>query len=333
MKKAFILLIAVLFFTRLSMLYMDRAFHAPFRLGDREVSITIEPGAHAGEIAARLEQHGIIRSSGIFKLLLYLTGNTGRIKAGEYVFSGSPTPLDVMGKLIRGDIRYHKITFPEGLTLRETADEIRQAGFLSYEEFLRTASESDLIATLDPEAEDLEGYLFPDTYYLTAGATAKELVEMMTGRFKEVFTAAWRDRAEALGLTTREIVTLASLIEKETGLESERSRVSSVFHNRLKKNMLLQCDPTVIYAMKAAGTYRGRILRKDLEMDSPYNTYKFPWLPPGPIANPGREAIAAALYPERTSYYYFVSRNDGSHYFSATIAEHNRMVNKYQRKR
>jgi UPF0755 protein len=236
-----------------------------------------------------------------------------------------------MEHLVAGDIVFHKLTVPEGLTIEETAALAAALPFLSDEEFTRRAQDPGAIADLDPDAKDLEGYLFPDTYFLTGDMSAGRLVDMMTERFIGVFTAECLERTETLGFTVREIVTLASLIEKETGLARERPLVSSVFHNRLKRNMLLQCDPTVIYAMKKAGVYRGRLLRTDLDFDSPYNTYVFPRLPPGPIACPGKASIRAALYPEETAYYYFVSRNDGSHAFSKNMAEHNRRVRQYRR--
>ena len=331
MKKAVFCILFLLFAALLTVIYMNRAFQTPASPDAREVRVVIKTGTPAAKIIASLHEHGIIRSPVVFKTLLYLKGNTDKIKAGEYAFQGSLTPAQVMERLVRGDIVFHKITIPEGLTLAETARMIAEVPFLSGEEFSRRARDPAAILSIDPEAKDLEGYLFPDTYFLTRDMSAGRVADMMTGRFARIFTMEWRDRAEALGFSVREIVTLASLIEKETGLDKERSLVSSVFHNRLEKNMLLQCDPTVIYAMKKEGVYNGRLLRADLSFDSPYNTYRSPWLPPGPIACPGRDAIRAALYPDKTPYYYFVSCNDGSHAFSKNMAEHNRMVRKYRR--
>jgi UPF0755 protein len=331
MKRAFLILIVLLFAARLTVIFVNRAYHTPASEAAGEVRLTVSTGMPADQVISTLHDRGMIRSPALFKLLIHWKGAAGRIKAGEYAFRADLTPLQVMEHLLSGDIVFHKLTVPEGLTIEETSALAGALPFLSGEEFTRRSHDPGAIAGLDPDAEDLEGFLFPDTYFLTGDMSAGQLVDMMTDRFKAVFSADWLERTEALGFTVREIITLASLIEKETGLARERPLVSSVFHNRLKKNMLLQCDPTVIYAMKKAGVYRGRLLRADLEFDSPYNTYLFPRLPPGPIACPGREAIRAALYPEQTDYYYFVSRNDGSHAFSRSMAEHNRMVRRYRR--
>ncbi|MCJ7579464.1 MAG: endolytic transglycosylase MltG, partial [Candidatus Aminicenantes bacterium] len=177
----------------------------------------------------------------------------------------------------------------------------------------------------------LEGYLFPETYFFPKGVTSERIVSSMTDQFKDTFTEEWRRKAEELGFTIREIIILASLIEKETSLPEERPIISAVFHNRLKKQMKLDCDPTIIYALKLDGLFKDRLRTKDMKLDSPYNTYLYGGLPPGPIANPGKESIEAALYPSTNDYLFFVAKNDGSHFFSRSFLEHQNAVNKFQR--
>ncbi|MCU0242038.1 MAG: endolytic transglycosylase MltG, partial [Vicinamibacteria bacterium] len=224
------------------------------------------------------------------------------------------------------------VTFPEGKSIADMAA-IVAAADLDAGEFLAAAQSSALIHDLDPQAHDLEGYLFPDTYDIPTGTQpAAALVEHMVLRFREIWTDEMRDAPHG-DLTTREIVTLASLVELESARGEERPMIAAVFLNRLKKKMRLQTDPTVIYALKRGGHYDGNIRKADLAMDSPYNTYRRPGLPPGPIAAPGREALRAALHPAQSDALYFVSRNDGTHQFSRTLAEHERAVDRYQRRR
>ena len=225
-----------------------------------------------------------------------------------------------------------KITIPEGRTLEETATLAGAEGMV-VGDFLSEARDSRLIQDLDSEASDLEGYLFPDTYDIPLTPDpARSLVRRMVRRFREVVEPELPRTAES-GLTVREVVILASLVELETGAAEERPRIAAVFLNRLEKRMLLQTDPTIIYAMKQEGRWKGNIRKTDLEMESPFNTYRHPGLPPGPIGSPGRDAILAVLDPAETRELYFVSRNDGTHQFSVTLAEHNRAVNRYQRRR
>jgi len=217
---------------------------------------------------------------------------------------------------------------PEGLTRLEIADLLATPA----EEFIATTSTNELIKDLDPIAPNLEGYLFPETYSFPKGTSAREVAQAMVRQFRQTFNSAWQARTTQLGFSIRDMVILASLIEKETSNPEERKLISAVFHNRLQRKMKLDCDPTIIYALKLKGTYDGRLGWKDLKLDSPYNTYLYPGLPPGPIANPGHAALEAALYPADVDYLYFVSRNDGSHVFSHTLKEHNRNVQIYQKK-
>jgi UPF0755 protein len=239
----------------------------------------------------------------------------------------------VVDKIARGDVYVRSITFREGLTVREMADVFQAGEFGKAAEFIAASKKASLIQHLDPAARDLEGYLFPDTYTMTRRATADELVERMTKRFEKALAPEILQQASARGLNTRQLVTLASIVEKETGKAEERPTVAGVYTNRLKIGMGLQCDPTVIYALMLAGRYDGNIRRDDLQIDSPYNTYRYSGLPPGPIAAPGEASLRAAANPADVPYIYFVSRGDGSHVFSTTLEEHNRNVNEFQRRR
>jgi UPF0755 protein len=221
------------------------------------------------------------------------------------------------------------LTFPEGLTLEEMAEIFEMRKFGPAKAFLTAARNVKTVSDLDPAAGDLEGYLFPATYALSRTATAEELVAMMVGRFRSVW-AEVSDGRDLEGLSVRQVMALASLIEKETAAAEERPLVAAVYRNRLERRMGLQADPTVVYALSKAGRYQGNIRKADLDIDSPYNTYRFPGLPPGPIAAPGRAAIEAALAPADVPYLYFVSRNDGTHVFAETLTQHNANVQKYQ---
>ena len=243
------------------------------------------------------------------------------------------TTAQVVDKIARGDVYVRAITFREGLTNREMAALFESGSFGAAADFLTAARNVKLVTDFDPAARDLEGYLFPDTYTLQRKTTAAQLVERMVSRFRKTLTPEMREEAGARGLSVRQLVTLASLVEKETGKAEERPIVAGVYTNRLRVRMPLQCDPTVIYAMMLAGRYEGNIRREDLQMDSPYNTYRYPGLPPGPIAAPGEASLRAAAAPADVPYLYFVSRNDGSHVFATTLDEHNRNVVTFQLRR
>jgi UPF0755 protein len=236
----------------------------------------------------------------------------------------------VAARLARGDVYTRPVTFPEGLTVAEMADIFGKSGLGTAAEFRAAARETALIGDLDPDAETLEGYLFPSTYALARRAGATATVQAMVTGFNRAFDAPLRMDAAARHMTPRDVVTLASIIEKETARPEERPIVSAVYQNRLQIGMPLQCDPTVIYAMMLAGTWNGNIRRTDLAMDSPYNTYRHAGLPPGPIASPGKSSLEAAVHPADVKFLYFVSRNDGTHVFATTLEEHNRNVAKYQ---
>jgi UPF0755 protein len=312
--------------------YVENArVHAPFQgFTGSEQFVDIAPGSGTRAIGDRLVASGVVRDQTTFRVALWMSDNARRLKAGEYHFDHPMTPLDVLGKIARGEVYVVPLTFPEGHTIGEMAKIFEARGFGPAAAFVAAATDPSLVQNIDPAATDLEGYLFPDTYLLPRRTDAVRLVKMMVERFDKALTPELVDAARARGLSVRQLVTLASIVEKETGKGEERPMVAAVYSNRLRIGMLLQCDPTVIYALTRQGRYGGNIRRDDLAVDSPYNTYRVAGLPPGPIASPGKDSLAAAAHPADTDYLYFVSRNDGSHEFARTLEEHNRNVQKYQ---
>jgi UPF0755 protein len=299
--------------------------------GDPPQALVVAPGAGVLDIGRRLHDLGLVRHPEVFRFYVLSRGETGRLRAGEYALEGSMSLEQVVDKLVRGDVVRHTVTFPEGTNLEDMA-RLAAAKGVPMEAFLAAARSPELIKDLDPEAKDLEGYLFPDTYDIPRGPEpAAQLVARMVKRFRAVMAPELAQLPS--GRSLRQVVTLASIVETETARPEERPRVAAVFLNRLQRRMPLQTDPTVIYALRKAGTYDGNIRKGDLDVDSPYNTYRFPGLPPGPIASPGRASLQGALHPAESRELYFVSKNDGSHQFSETLAEHERWVNQYQRHR
>jgi peptidoglycan lytic transglycosylase G len=307
---------------------------APYRgFQTDEVFVELPAGTREGEIARRLADAGVVPDVWTFRLAARLSGADKRLQAGEYRFAGAASPREVVARLARGDVYKRGVTFPEGLTIREMAQIFEHGGLGAATDFEHAAANGGLVAPLDPQAPNLEGYLFPSTYALPRTAGAPETVHTMLAQFEKVFDAKLRAAAAAQQLTVRQAVTLASLIEKETARPDERPIVSAVYRNRLRLHMPLQCDPTVIYALMLAGTWNGNIRKDDLQIDSPYNTYRYPGLPPGPIASPGRTSLEAAVHPADVPYLYFVSRNDGTHVFASSLDEHNRNVARFQLRR
>jgi UPF0755 protein len=295
-----------------------------------EVFVDIPSGLGVSAIGHRLVEAGVIKNDWAFRLAVWRRGAARTLKAGEYRFAGAMRASDVVDRLVAGSVFLRPVTFPEGLTIAEMGAVFEAAGLGPKATFVAAARRGTLVQAIDPAADDLEGYLFPETYNLPRDAGAEMLVEQMARRFLAVYDAPLRDAARARGLTTRQVVTLASLIEKETSRAEERPLVSAVYQNRLRIGMGMQCDPTVIFALQRAGRWNGNLTRENLQFDSPYNTYRYRGLPPGPIAAPGRASLAAAVAPADVSYLYFVSRNDGSHVFASTLDEHNRNVQEHQ---
>jgi len=249
------------------------------------------------------------------------------IKAGEYEFSDAQSPLEMIEQMAAGRVKQHRFTVPEGLRFSEIAPLIDKAGLTAGKEFVKLASSKKTAEEFNIPAETLEGYLLPETYDFPRSATAKEIIEKMVSGMNKLWGPKEEDQAHKLGMSRHQIMTLASIIEKEAALAEERPIVSSVYHNRLKLKMPLQADPTIIYGLK---NYRGNISKEDISNPHPWNTYVHAGLPKGPIANPGAASINAALFPAETDYIFFVARNNGSHHFSSNLEEHNRMVQKYQ---
>ncbi len=306
-----------------------RKVYFPFQGYAKSVVVQIDSGMPVSAIAEKLQRQGVIANAAYFKRYYRMFFAAKKLKAGEYLFDGPLSMRQVIEKLDLGKAILYKITIKEGLWIGETAQLFEAAGLFPAAEFRRAAGNVKLIRDLDPEARDLEGYLFPDTYLVRKDITATEMAALMVDHFRQNFNNTFIWRARDISFSVRQAVILASLIEKETANRDERFLVSSVFHNRLKQNMLLDCDSTIVYALKKAGRYQGQLGWDDLKITSPYNTRLHRGLPPAPIANPGYASLEAALYPENTEYLYFVAKDADSHYFSRSLAEHNRAVRKF----
>lgn len=291
------------------------------------IRFLIARGESFAKITARLTGLRLVSHGMKFKIMARYYGLDTKIRAGEYRLSTRMTPAEIMKRFTIGDVMLHRVTIPEGFTVDQVADRMEKAGLCRAGVFLKTADNPDFALRMGISGKTVEGYLFPDTYMFERNPGAGKIITTIIQHFRSVFSEQWKKQAMRLGMTVRQIVTLASIIEKETAVASERTIIASVFYNRLKLHMRLESDPTVIYGIKG---FNGNLTRKDLERKTPYNTYVIYGLPPGPIANPGRASLKAALFPAKTDYLYFVAMPDGSHYFSTTLAEHNRAVRKYQ---
>lgn len=281
-------------------------------------------------IAQNLEQQGLVQSAFAFRAMARLQKKDVLIKAGEYELSPAMTPQEILDKMVRGDMIQRRATVKEGMTIREISVVLEEAGIAKAQELQALAYDQYVTSEEGITASSLEGYLFPETYNFRRNTPARKIISVMREEFKKRWQPEWDERARSLNLSPHEIVTLASIIEKESGNFDEQPIISSVFHNRLKKGMRLQADPTVIYGIK---NFNGNLTKLDLITETPYNTYTIDGLPPGPIANPGSAAIKAALYPADTQFYYFVGNRAGRHIFSQDLEQHNQAVNRYQRGR
>ena len=292
------------------------------------VTISIPPGATLKQISDDLKDHNLIKNASAFRLLASIRKKETHIQVGEYELNQSMLPIDILKAITSGKTVLHPITIPEGYRIIEIAELLAQKISIDKEEFIKESRNKDLIKTLNITSGSLEGYLFPETYHFSKHTTEQKIIQTMLNTFQQqIANQKILEQLQNSDMSLHEVITLASLIEKETGMNDERKHISSVFHNRLRKNMRLQTDPTVIYAIEE---FDGNIRKKDLDIDSPYNTYRYKGLPPGPIASPGIESIVAALNPITSNHLYFVSRKDGSHHFSSNLREHNRAVQKYQ---
>jgi peptidoglycan lytic transglycosylase G len=293
----------------------------------REVVIEVADGASLTTVARQLNDAGVISHPTYFVLLGRALGAQRTIQAGEYALQTTMRPMEVLKRLTSGAVVQIAVTIPEGFTIREIAAELEAQDIMPARAFLAAAADPAIRSEEGIEAPSLEGYLFPSTYYVSRHTKPEELVRRMVRQFQESTRELDWSHAGGLQLSRHQIVTLASIIEKETSRDEERPLIASVFYNRLKRRMPLQSDPTVIYALN---DFDGNLRRVDLEINSPYNTYRVSGLPPGPIANPGLASLEAALHPASSTYLYFVSKNNGTHFFSSTLVEHQKAVLKYQ---
>lgn len=293
-------------------------------------TLAIQRGTPLVMIAEQLGRAGVIKYPPLFTIFARVKHIDRHVKAGEYEFGDGLSAMDVLRKLEKGECKLYKITLIEGWTIFQMADYLSKQPFSTPgfpAGFIKSSSDKFFVRSLGINADSAEGYLFPNTYLIERPGAPELLVGRLIEEFKKNYIPEFKERADQIGMTEEQVVTLASIIEKETGSDAERGLVSSVFHNRLKKNMPLQSDPTVIYAIK---NYDGNIRKSDLSNPSPYNTYMHQGLPPGPIANPGLASIKAALWPAVTDYLYFVARGDGTHEFTTNLVDHNKAVTKYQ---
>ena len=320
------LLLAFLFLAAIGGGAVYYSLGVPYASFDKEAFVTIPPRTGTTEIARLLQNAGVIRSDWQF-LVARALKRGANLQAGEYRFDRPLSPWAVFGKIERGEVFYYELRVPEGSNIFDISDAVGKLGFIKRDDFLAIARDPALIRDLAPDAPSLEGYLFPSTYRLVRSTTAQQLAREMTGQFRKV----WKEVGGA-GTDVNRTVTLASLVEKETAVPDERPEVASVYANRLRTGMKLDCDPTTIYAAMLEGRYRGTIYRSDLDSPHPYNTYRNPGLPPGPIANPGLASLKATLAPAQTDYLFFVAKPGGSgaHSFSRTLEEHNAAVRTYR---
>ena len=306
-------------------------FTEPYRgyVGE-ERFVDITHGSDAVAIARQLIAAGIVRNRWVFRYATWKTKSASRLQAGEYKFDSPMTAIQVLEKIMRGRVHLRTITFPEGLTLAQMAEIFGASNFGTREEFYASVQNTELVAHFDKEATDLEGYLFPDTYYFDDGVSAETVIQTMLTHSDQKWTDKMKKAADAISMSRHDIITLASIIEMEAALPEERTIISGVFHNRLRLRWRLDADPTVIYGL---GSPKRPLTKSDLKKDTPYNTYVHRGLPPGPICNPGESCILAALYPDDVPYFFFVAINNFSHHFSKSLQEHQRMTGEIKRKK
>ncbi len=298
-----------------------------------ERTVTVEPGMGAAQILDLLARQGVIADPRLARTYLVYVLRDPPMQAGEYLFTGPASTPEVLGKLVRGEVVSVRVTLVEGLTLEESARSLADQGLATYDALESAMRDPAPISDLDPGAQDLEGYLFPETYSFAKRSPPEKVVRTLV----DTFRARWQEqvaprRGKADARTLRELVTLASIVEKEAKVPSERPTIAAVYRNRLERGIGLFADPTVIYVLKREGRWDGNLRRRDLELDSPYNTYRYAGLPPGPICSPGLASLEAAARPADVDYLYFVGRNDGTHVFAETMAEHNANVERWQRR-
>ncbi len=293
-------------------------------------TVNIREGMGPKAIAKYLEEQGVISRPELFYWIARWTRTTHRLQAGEYRFEPLSPPSEILRTLVQGRVLVHRVTIPEGSTLNEVCALVEAAGLSNARQLKRLAQDPQFLKSLEiPHAPSLEGYLFPETYYFRSTERSEDILRRMVEEFRRHFPPVWRDRARRMGFTIHQVVTLASLVEKEARVDKERPLIASVFLNRLKIGMPLQSDPTAVYDLEG---FKGPITHRHLKRESPYNTYLHKGLPPGPICNPGENSLRAVLFPAKTSYLYFVSNRDGTHTFSSHYRDHQRAVARYRKK-
>lgn len=314
----------LLFFWVLDLILLPASFSG------REGNIFIKSKTGVREIAQQLYQEGYIGSPLSFLVTVELKGLRTKLKAGEYQLKSSLSLMSIIQKMEQGQVVRHRVTVPEGYNYREITALLTEKGLGIKERYQQLFNDRQLLKAYNLEGETLEGYLFPDTYELTRSLSEEEILRKMLTRMQEVLNRDFGSQLKNSRMTLHQVLTLASLVEKETSVPAERPLIAQVFFNRLRTKTPLECDPTVIYALER---FNGRLSRRDLQTNSPYNTYRHPGLPPGPVANPGKAAIEAVLNPTPSKFFYFVAKGDGTHHFSTTKAEHQRAVIRYRIKR
>ncbi len=328
--KQVLAFVAVLWLIGIVAAYGHRALDMPAQASENHYTVLIPEGASFRDVAGLLAQKGLIVSPFWFRVLGKIQDAERKIKPGEYDLHTAMRPPEILAILVSGRVIHYSVLIQEGLTAHQIGRVLEDAHIAKQADIDRLVMDKVFIKTLGVEAKTLEGYLFPDTYHFPRRSKPEDVVRAMVSRLQQVYTPELKVEAAARKMTESEVLTLASIIEKETSQDAERAVVSAVFHNRLDKGILLQSDPTVIYGIP---NFDGNLKRAHLIQKTPFNTYVNLGLPPGPIANPGLKSILAALHPAPVKYLYFVSKNDGTHQFSATLAEHNRAVEKYQKQR
>jgi UPF0755 protein len=296
--------------------------------GQKAMVLQVPPGTSLARMAQELEKGGVIGSADSFALYGRLRGAQARIQSGAYELNDGFPPAEILRRMIAGEVYVERFAVPEGYSIHQLAEMLRQRSILDPKEFLAACRDQALLAEYGISGSSAEGYLFPSTYDLPPGISAEAAVRLMLDKFRQVYDERFAQRVAAQKLSRHQLVTLASLVEKEARMPEERALIASVFHNRLRRGMPLQSDPTAVYGLRAFG---GTVTARDVRRSTPYNTYLIRGLPPGPIGNPGAEALEAVLNPARTPHLYFVARQDGSHFFSSTLDEHNKGVTRYLR--
>jgi UPF0755 protein len=322
LKVALVLLLGTA--TLLAFMFMDTPPSRDWRLA----KVVIPKGSTTLEVARLLSEGKVLQHPLVFRMLILGTMTGRRLKFGEYSFPEPPSAVEVWRKLFRGEVTRYSVTIPEGSNLYDIAKILGDLELVEPEKFLETAASAHVLRRMGIPGTTAEGFLFPETYLLERAMSAEDIMEVMARQFRRKILPEWEDKAREAGFSLLQLVTIASIVEKETGVEDEKPIVSAVIRRRLSLGMPLQMDPTVIYGLRRFGD---ELTKKDLQTPSPYNTYMNRGLPPGPIANPGASAIKAAAFPADTDYLYFVSRNDGSHRFSRTLREHNEGVESYRK--